>query len=251
MKSEAHPAGGRGPATISVDGPAAAGKSTVGRMVADSLGYLYFDTGAIYRALTVLAHDGRVGPADEERLADLARSVRIDVVPRPARPTGYAVEVKGVDITDRLRSAAVDSDVSQVSSHGRVRDALLAQQRRVAGSRPTVMVGRDIGTVVLPDADLKVYLDASAEARARRRFREVIATGGTESYLEVLQSIRARDEFDAGRATAPLSAAPDAVLVATDDCNVEEVVRHLLRLVARWPDRLTTEGGEAPCRTEQ
>ncbi len=250
MKAGSHPIAGRGPATIAVDGPAGAGKSTVGRKVADFLGYLYFDTGAIYRALTVLAHDRDVDPADEQGLADLAASVPIDVVPQPKRATGYRVEVEGVDVTDRLRSARVNADVSPVSSHVSVREALLAQQRRVAGARQTVMVGRDIGTVVLPDADLKVYLDASAEARARRRFREVLATGEAVLFGEVLASITARDEFDSGRAAAPLAAALDAVVVNTDDCNVEEVVRHFLGLVERWPDELTTGGGEAPCRRE-
>jgi cytidylate kinase len=216
--------------------------------LADSIGYLYFDTGAIYRALTVLARVHGVADDDETALADLAERHPIDVVPRPESKAGYGVVADGDDLTARLRGPDIDGAVSLVSSHPKVRTALLAQQRRVAGSKPTVMVGRDIGTVVLPDADLKIYLDASAEARARRRYREMIATGSTSVYRDVLESIEARDAFDAGRSAAPLAVAPDAVVVDTDLCNVDEVVEHLKGLVERWPDSLTRDGGESPCR---
>lgn len=234
------------PLTIALDGPAAAGKSTVGRAVADRLGYLYFDTGALYRALTWLALRCGVVPDDGEGLAELCRSHRLTVAARAADP-GYGVLVDGAEVTAELRSPEVDRAVSPVSAHAAVRDALLAAQRQPAAEGPVVMVGRDIGTVVLPDADLKLYLDASPEARAWRRWHELQAAGMATDYASELEAMRMRDARDAGRSVAPLQVSPTAVVVDTDRCDLDQVVAHVLDLIARWPDPLTRNGGQAPC----
>ncbi len=235
------------PPTIALDGPAAAGKSTVGRRVAAALGYLYFDTGVLYRALTLLALRAGVPVEDGDGLAQLVAQHSVDVQPVPGADPGYRVLLDAEDVTAAIRTPAVDRSVSAVSRQAAVRQALLAPQRRIAGQGAVLMVGRDIGTVVLPAADLKLYLDASAEARARRRHAEQLARGEAEAYESVLADIQARDARDATRAVAPLRAAEDAVVVGTDACDLEQVVAHVLMLVARWPDALTTGGGAAPC----
>ena len=235
-----------GPSTIAVDGPAASGKSTVGRLAAERLGYLFLDTGLLYRALTLLALEAGVDPRDGPALAALAAGRGMEVAAAPGSTTA-SVTVDGRDVTARLHTPGVDGAVSAVSAHGAVRDALLAHQRRPAERGRVVMVGRDIGTVVLPSADLKIYLDASAEERARRRFRQRLARGEPAEYAAVLAAVRHRDALDSGRALAPLAAASDAVVVDTDDCELPATVEHVLALVRRWPDELTTAGGRAPC----
>ena len=239
--------GKRAPQTIAIDGPAAAGKSSVARRVADRLGYLVFDTGVLYRAATLLSLRHGVSNDDAGALAQVIEEHTIDVVARPGSETGYAVLIDGADVSEAIRSPQVASSVSPVSAHAEVRHALMPPQRRIAARGRVVMVGRDIGTVILPDADLKIYLDASAEARARRRFRERLSRGEPADFEEILETVQARDAVDAGRAVAPLRAAADAVVVNTDDCDLDGVVEHILALVDRWPDRLTTGGGRAPC----
>ena len=239
---------GGGPRTIALDGPAASGKSTVGRRLAASLGALFFDTGALYRALAVLALEDGLSPDDGRALGDLARRAHLEVVARPETAAGYAVLAGERDLTSRLWRREVDAIVSAVSAHGAVREALLDAQRRVAAHTPVVMVGRDIGTVVLPEAELKLYLDASLEARARRRYRELLASGEAVTFRDVLDALGRRDARDAGRELAPLAVAPDAVVVSTDRCDAEAVVDHLVDLVRRWPDALTTAGGTADCQ---
>jgi cytidylate kinase len=211
------------------------------------LGYLFFDTGVLYRAVTLLALRSGVDSQDASGLAALTDAHVIDVEPRPSSDTGYAVLIDGRDATRELRLPEVAGMVSPVSAHGEVRAAVLPPQRRIADRGNVVMVGRDIGTVVLPGADLKIFLDASAEARARRRFRERLAWGEQTAYSAVLETVRSRDAIDAGRAVAPLRAAPDAVIVNTDECDLPGVVDHLATLAGRWPDDLTTRGGESPC----
>jgi cytidylate kinase len=233
--------------TIALDGPAAAGKSTVGRRLAGALGFLFLDTGALYRALTVCAVDEGIPAADGKALAASAQEAAIAVVARAGSEAGYAVTVHGRDVTDRLWEPDVDAAVAEVSRHPEVRAILIAPQRQVADLGPVVMVGRDIGTVVMPDADLKIYLDASAPERARRRFRERIAKGDPAAYRDVLRGIEARDASDAGRQHAPLARARDAVVVSTDGCDIETVVAALCGLAGRWPDDLTRNGGHLDC----
>ncbi len=224
------------PSTIAIDGPAASGKSTVAELLAHRLGYLYFDTGVMYRAVTWAALLRGIPIEDEPAVALLAEQLRIDVTP-PTADDGrqYTVLADGVDVTWAIRTPEVDANVSPVSAYPGVRRALVAQQRRVAAGGRVVMVGRDIGTVVLPDADLKLYLDASVEERARRRWREVRTRGEEADYKGVLVSMRRRDKIDSNREVAPLCVAEDAVVVDTTDLSIEEVLAEVKRLV---------EGGE-------
>ena len=216
---------------IAIDGPAAAGKSTVARSVAERLDALLFDTGALYRVIALLALRGNVNPHDERQLCELATATRIDIRP-PSAPDGrlFDVLIAGEDVTWRIREPDVGSIVSQVSEHAEVRAALLPLQRRIAASGPVVMVGRDIGTVVVPDAGLKIYLDASPEERARRRYAESHARDTTVTLDEVRQETLARDAIDTARATAPLRPADDATLVQTDELDIDDVVEVIISL---------------------
>ena len=220
------------PSTITIDGPAASGKSTIGELLARHLGYLYFDTGVMYRAVTWAALSRDIPIEDEAAVTALAEQLRIDVIP-PTVDDGRQCTVlaDGVDVTWAIRTAEVNADVSPVSAYPGVRRALVAQQRRVAGDGRVVMVGRDIGTVVLPDADFKLYLDASVEERAQRRWREVQARGERADYTPVLDSMRRRDEIDSHRAASPLRVADGAVVLDTTDLGVEEVLAEVERLI--------------------
>jgi len=218
------------PLTIAIDGPAASGKSTVGRELAIRLGYLYFDTGVMYRAVTLAALRQRIPIDDEAAITRLARDIAIEVEP-PTVTDGrqYTVTVDGDDVTWDLRRPEVDANVSHVSSYRGVREALSAQQRRIGERGRVVMVGRDIGTVVLPDADLKIFLTASPEERARRRLKDLQARGETASFDSVLQDIRRRDGIDSGRTYAPLRPADDAVILDTTNRTVQQVIEAIVR----------------------
>lgn len=220
------------PSTITIDGPAASGKSTIGELLARHLGYLYFDTGVMYRAVTWAALSNGTSIEDEAAVTALAERLRIDVTP-PDIDDGrqYTILADGVDVTWAIRTPAVDAHVSPVSAYPGVRRALVAQQRRVAAGGRVVMVGRDIGTVVLPDADLKLYLDATVEERAYRRWREVLARGENADYEAVLASMRRRDDIDSNRKASPLRVAGDAVVVDTTDLGIAEVLAEAERLV--------------------
>ena len=212
------------PNIIAIDGPAASGKSTLGRRLADSLGYLFFDTGVMYRAVTWIVLQQGVEVQDEMAVTHLAETARIDVRP-PSQEDGRACDVlaDGVDITWETRTPAVEAQVSPVSAYRGVRQALASQQRRIGLRGRVVMVGRDIGTVVLPEADLKIYLDASPEERARRRYTEIIERGGEADFEKILAGVRMRDEIDSTRAFSPLRAARDAVILDSDKLNADEV----------------------------
>lgn len=216
---------------IAIDGPAASGKTTLGRRLADSLGYLFFDTGVMYRAITWGALTRNIGIDDEDRMKQLAETARIDV--RPAsRSDGRACDVllDGIDITWEIRCPEVDANVSPVSAYSGVRKALASQQRRIGLRGRVVMVGRDIGTVVLPEADLKIYLDASAEERARRRYEEILQRGEEADYETILKGVRQRDEIDSTRAHSPLKAAEDAVILDSDKLNADDVFARVRKL---------------------
>ncbi len=224
------------PSTIAIDGPAASGKSTVGGLLAQRLGYLFFDTGAMYRAVTWEVLQRGVDVGDEEAVSRLARELKIDIA-KPEHDDGrqYTVLADGEDVTWEIRRSEVDRHVSPVSAYAEVRRALTEQQRRMGERGQVVMVGRDIGTVVLPNADLKVYLDASAEVRARRRYLELLERGEEADFEEILADMRRRDQIDSNREVAPLKVAEDAVRVDTDNLGVEEVLDELERLVAEAP----------------
>jgi cytidylate kinase len=221
------------PEIITIDGPAASGKSTVGKQLADDLAYLYFDTGVMYRAVTWRAIEAAVSMEDEAAITELAQKVLIDVQP-PSVADGRAADVlvDGEDVTWRIRSTEVDHWVSVVAAYPGVRRAMTDQQRRIGRRGHVVMVGRDIGTVVLPEAGLKVYLFASVSERARRRYEERIALGDDAAFEQILDSMRRRDELDSTRLIAPLKAAEDAVQINSDGISVSEV---LARIKALFP----------------
>ncbi len=212
------------PNIIAIDGPAASGKSTLGKRLADALGYLFFDTGVMYRAVTWAALQRGIPIEDEAGVTRLAETAQIDVRP-PSRQDGRACDVlvDGVDCTWETRRPEVDANVSPVSAYAGVRRALAAQQRRIGLRGRVVMVGRDIGTVVLPEADLKIYLDASPEERARRRYREILGRGEQADYEDILAGVRRRDQIDSTRAVAPLRPAEDAVILDSDRLDADEV----------------------------
>jgi len=233
---------------IAIDGPAASGKSTVGELLARSLGYLYFDSGVLYRAVTWASLRRGLDMEDEERVSRLAAELEM-VVMRPTVEDGrqHSVLLAGQDITWDLRRPAVEMWVSLVSSYAGVRRALLAQQRELAKCGGIVMVGRDIGTVILPQADLKIYLTASAEVRARRRWRELQARDEEADYGWILAEMRQRDRFDSSRPIAPLGPAEDAVVINTDDLSIEEVWARICRLVEERGEKCASTTSQTEC----
>lgn len=222
------------PRTVAIDGPAGAGKSTIGALVAERLGYLFLDTGAMYRAVALAAMRRGIDPDDAEKLTDLVTTVRVMIGP-PTKQDGraYTVLLDGSDVTWEIRSADIDRIVSQVARVAGVRDAMVEQQRSLAGTGRVVMVGRDIGTVVLPDADRKIFLTASASERARRREEELAFRGERRPRQELLDEILRRDQLDTERAVSPLKAADDAVVVQTDGLAVREALDKVLAAIQR------------------
>ncbi len=215
---------------VAIDGPVASGKSAVGRALARRLGYRFIDTGLMYRAVAWAALCRGIDPEDGERLAELARSLDIELRWSPEGEE-LRVLVDGRDVTGPLRSPEVEGIVSAVSARPEVRRVLVEKQRRLAEDGPVVMAGRDIGTVVLPDADFKVFLTASAEERARRRYLERLARGEPAHYEAVLAEVKRRDEYDSGRPVAPLKPAPDSLILDTGGLSLDEVVERLLGLI--------------------
>lgn len=216
--------------TIAIDGPGAAGKSTVAVEVADQLDALLFDTGALYRVVTLLALRTGTPIGDGDALAGLATAA-IELRPASADDGRTSdVLLDGEDVTWAIRTPEIDADVSEVSAHAAVRDALLDVQRRIADGIDAVLVGRDIGTVVIPDAGLKIYLDASAEERARRRYLDMRRRGIDIVYETILEDLRRRDEYDSGRAVSPLRKAGDAIAIVTDGRDVDDIVHEIVAL---------------------
>jgi CMP/dCMP kinase len=227
------------PCVIAIDGEAASGKSTVAARLAEHLGYVYLDTGVMYRAVTWAALDRDVAIADEVHVTEISQSLKVSVTAAhiaDGRP--YTVWADDRDVTWEIRDATVDAAVSVVAAYVGVREALTAQMRRIAAEQCIIMVGRDIGTVVLPDADLKLYMTASVDERARRRFQELKVRGEATTFTSVIESMRRRDDIDSHREHAPLRAAPDAIICDTGDRTVEEVIKDILALIAdRWPTK--------------
>ena len=215
--------------SIAIDGPSGAGKSTLARGAAAELGYLYVDTGAIYRTIGYYAHANHIDPKDEQAVASALPQVRVELT--------YGDDglqhmlLNGQDVTKEIRLPEISLCASAVSAHPGVRAFLLEMQRELARTHNVIMDGRDIGTVVLPDADVKIFLTASPEARARRRMLELEQRGTPEPYEKILKEIEQRDWDDSHRATAPLRQAEDAVLLDTTELNFEESREALLKLI--------------------
>jgi cytidylate kinase len=216
------------PEAITIDGPASSGKSTVAAILAKELAYLYFDTGVMYRAVTYGVLQSNISLLDEPGITAIAEKVKIDIS-EPSVNDGrqYDVLMDGNDITWQIRTRLVDQHVSQVSAYAGVRKAMTYQQRQIGLRGKVVMAGRDIGTVVLPEAKVKIYLDASSEERARRRFKELIDRGEAANFENILAGIKKRDEIDSTRQIAPLKPAEDAVIINTDHLSVSQVVEKI------------------------
>lgn len=220
------------PSTIAIDGTVASGKSTIGGLLAERLGYTYLDTGAMYRAVTWVALEEGIDIADEEAITGLAESVEINItLPTVDDGRQYTVYADGQDVTWQIRRTEVNANVSPVSAYPGVRKALTDQQRQIGGQGRIVMVGRDIGTVVLAEANLKIYLDAIVEERARRRYREILERGEEADYEEVLAAMRRRDKIDSEREAAPLRPAGDAIIIDTTELSIAEVLAKVEELV--------------------
>lgn len=218
------------PSQIAIDGPASSGKTSVGKRLAQRLGYLFFDTGLVYRAAAVAALNG--GETLPES-GEIVRRVRAMTFELRNDPSGSETRIflNQRDCSDLLHLPVIDANVSTVAALPEVRALLTSQQRQIGRRGSAVLVGRDIGTVVLPDAELKIFLLASTEVRARRRQAENIANGIDTTYESVLKNIQQRDENDSKRAIAPLIAASDAIQIDTDDLDLEGVVDEILKWV--------------------
>lgn len=215
-------------AVIAIDGPAGAGKTTIAKRLADELGYLYVDTGALYRAIGYFALTRGLDVRDESAIAGLLVSTRVDL--RFVDMT-QRVYINDTDVTDRIRTEAVSMAASAVSALPVVRAFLLDSQRRLAEVGNVILNGRDIGTVVCPDAECKLFLTASAENRARRRFKQLTERGIAANYDDVLADIIRRDEGDSSRSIAPLRPAEDAILIDTTGNTLEQSVAIVIRKV--------------------
>ena len=227
---------------IAIDGPVGSGKSTVARRVAEMLGYIYLDSGAMYRAVAWKALRNGVSFDAEEELAELARATRIDLV---SDDGGFRVLVDGTDVTDQIRSPAVAQAASKVAVNSAVRAVLVAEQRRAAAGGGVVMEGRDIGTVVFPDADLKIFLDASVEVRAERRRLQYAQKGERLEFSEVLEQVRQRDKRDRERAVSPLLRAHDSVYVDNTAMSPEETARLIVFLAREHETAAKAEARQA------
>lgn len=220
------------PSIIAIDGPAASGKSTLGLRLAKSLGYMFFDTGTLYRAVTWGALEMGLDMGDEAAISALAGEADIDLRAASVEDGRTAdVLLDGEDITPATRSRPVDVNVSIVAAYPGVRKALLQRQQNIGRRGKVVMVGRDIGTAVLPEADLKIYLDASAEERARRRFDELRLRGEHPDYEQILAQVRERDRIDSTRSASPLRKAEDALVVNTDGLTPDETLARVQEIV--------------------
>ena len=210
---------------ISVDGPVASGKTTVGRMLAGKLGITFLDTGIMYRAVTWLALNQNISPSNPHGLSELVNNLIIDV----DNNIGDSVEINGIYLKDELVDPQVVDNVSEISKHEFIRKALVSQQRLLASTTDIVMVGRDIGTVVLPNANPKIYISASLPIRAKRRWLELKDNGISVNYSQILESTQNRDLVDSNRTTSPLAIAHDALVINTDTIDAEQAIELIMQ----------------------
>lgn len=221
------------PEVIAIDGPAASGKSTIGLMLAQRLGYLCLDTGSMYRALTLAAMRHDISPDDEAAVVDLARQIDLDIIPLAGETDGrhYTVLLEGVDVTWDLRLPEVDAAVSQISTYPDVRAEMVRRQRAVGHRGRVIMIGRDIGTVVMPEAALKLYITASPQERARRRMDDRRRQGHDDEYATILADVVRRDRIDSSRKHSPLRPASDAIIIDTTNRSAESVLNEIMSIV--------------------
>jgi len=210
---------------IPIDGPVASGKTTVGRMLARKLGITFLDTGIMYRAVTWLALNKNISPSNPDGLSELVNNLIIDV----DNNIGDSVEINGIYLKDELVDPQVVDNVSEISKHEFIRKALVSQQRLLASTTDIVMVGRDIGTVVLPNANPKIYISASLPIRAKRRWLELKDNGISVNYSQILESTQNRDLVDSNRTTSPLAIAPDALVINTDTIDAEQAMKLIMQ----------------------
>ncbi len=213
---------------IAIDGPAGAGKSTISKFVAAELGYLYIDTGAMYRAIGYKVLKNNIGLEESERIDAMAKESDIEL---KITDHGQSLYLDGVDVTDKIRTPEVSMAASAVSAIGGVRRALVDLQKKIAGNNNVIMDGRDIGTVVLPDAEIKIFLTATAEDRAMRRYLELKEKGLDVNYQEVLEDMEKRDYQDSHREESPLRAAEDARIIDTSGQTLGESVQVLIEYI--------------------
>jgi cytidylate kinase len=216
------------PQLIAIDGPVAVGKSSVGLRLAERLGYVFFDTGMIYRAFTWKVLKSGISPEHKEKLCELATITEFDFV--PSKGGVLSVVIDGEDVSPRLLSAEIEGLVPLIAKVAGVRQAMVLQQRKLAQRGKVIMAGRDIGTVVLPSAELKIFLTASTEERAKRRHRELLKRGEHSSLETVLADLRKRDEMDINRSISPLKPAEDAIVLNTENLSLEQVVDKIYTL---------------------
>lgn len=212
---------------IAIDGPAGAGKSTVARVVANELGYVYVDTGAMYRAVTLKAIRAGLNPDDRAKIAQFTEQMNIQLIPSDH---GQKVLVDGENVTGSIRTIEVSQRVSAFAMIPEVREILSRKQRNIAAAKGVVMDGRDIGTKVIPDAEVKIFLTASVEERARRRFEELQSKGEQTNLEQMKKDISERDRMDEQREHSPLVRADDAVLLDSTEISISEVIRRILAL---------------------
>ncbi|MCA9983442.1 MAG: (d)CMP kinase [Anaerolineales bacterium] len=226
------------PVAIAIDGPAASGKTTVGRLLAEKLHYLFLDTGSMYRAATLAMLKHNVDVDDEAAVVQLTRAMDMTIKPVDAAHDdgrSYTVLLGSEDVTWELYTPQVEAHVSQVSTYPEVRAELVRRQREIGHEGNVVMVGRDIGTVVLPEAALKLYISASAEERARRRWKERQERGSRESYEMILADVVRRDTIDSSREHAPLRAARDAIIIDTTGRSIDDILAEIMEYVTLQP----------------
>ncbi|ALX50541.1 cytidylate kinase [Lentibacillus amyloliquefaciens] len=220
---------------VAIDGPAAAGKSTVSKMVAKELSFIYIDTGAMYRALTYKALNKQVSLEDEDKLADVLADTSIELIQGKEQ---QHVLVDGEDVTHDIRTEKVTNNVSHAAKHPEVRLEMVKRQQELARKRGVVMDGRDIGTHVIPDAELKIFLKASVEERAKRRYEEMLQKGFSVDIEKIKQEIEQRDQIDSKREAAPLIKADDAIELDTTNLSIDEVKEAILKAAAKvLPDK--------------
>lgn len=216
------------PQLIAIDGPVAVGKSSVGSLLAKKLGYIFFDTGMIYRAFTWKFFESGISQEDEQKIGRLASTTTFDFI--PSKEGNLAFLVDGQDVSTKLLSPEIENLVPLIAKVAEVRQAMVSEQRKLAQRGKVVMAGRDIGTVVLPWAELKIFLTATTEERARRRYKELLERGGNSSLEVVLADLKKRDEMDIHRTISPLKPADDAKIINTENFTLEQVVDKIYTL---------------------